>query len=320
MKAAYYSTNGEPDVLQYGEVEEPRCGPEDITIKVTAISLEGGDLLNRRYTQPEGRIHIPGYQAAGVVAKVGDLVETIRAGDRVVGFNWSGSHADLFVVPQHLAYPVPAELDLVTAAAVPVAFGTAREALFEFGRLAVGETVLIHGAGGNVGIALVQFAKRAGATVIGTASSDEKLDRLRQLGLDHGINSRGDDIRKTVSELTGGAGVDLVVDLVGAPGFPEVFASLRRRGRMVLVGAASGQIPSLDYHGIRKAGLTVTGLLFGKEMHTPRVHSMISEIFADVVAGRLVVPIEKKFALGDAAAAHRYAEQSRPFGKVILVP
>jgi NADPH:quinone reductase-like Zn-dependent oxidoreductase len=114
--------------------------------------------------------------------------------------------------------------------------------------------------------------------------------------------------------------VDLVVDLVGAPGFPEVFASLRRRGRMVLVGAASGQIPSLDYHGIRKAGLTVTGLLFGKEMHTPRVHSMISEIFADVVAGRLVVPIEKKFALGDAAAAHRYAEQSRPFGKVILVP
>lgn len=319
MKAAYYLTNGEPEVLQYGEVEEPGCGPDDVVIDVKAIGLEGGDILNRRHTPVTRKPHVVGYQAAGVVARVGDQVDTVRPGDRVVGFNWSGSHAEIFVVPQHFAYRMPDEVDFATASAVPVAFGTAWEALFGYGGLAATETVLIHGAAGNVGIALVQLAKRAGATVYGTASSNEKIERLLALGLDHAISTRRDDIRKTATELTGGTGVDLVLDLVGAPQFPEVFGSLRHRGRMVLVGAASGQIPTLDYHGIRQGGISVTGLLFGKEMHTPRVHAMIADIFADIVSGRLAVPIAKTFSLGDAAAAHRYAEQERPFGKVILV-
>lgn len=320
MKAAYYLTNGDPEVLEYGDVDEPPCGPEDIVIDVKAISIEGGDVLSRRNTQPRKTPYVGGYQAAGLVAAKGEQVTGIDLGQAVVAFNWSGSHAERFVVPQHFAYPVPDGLDLATAAAVPVAYGTAHDALFEYGNLRAGETVLIQGASGGVGIALVQLAKRAGAKVIGTASSAEKLDRLHALGLDHGINHRAADIGKTALELTGGDGVDLALDLVGSAALAEVFSALRRRGRLVLVGMASGEIPALDYHGIRQTGICVTGLLFGKEMHTERVHTMIGEILTDVAAGRIAVPIDRKFALSDAAAAHRYAEQKRNFGKIILIP
>ncbi|APZ50853.1 quinone oxidoreductase family protein [Salipiger abyssi] len=320
MKAAFYSENGGPEVLNYGEVDDPACGATEIAIDVRAISIEGGDLLHRRITPVAGALHVPGYQAAGIVSEVGAEVRSVKVGDRVVGFNWSGSHAERFVVPEHFAYPVPDGLDLATAATVPVAFGTAHDALFEFGGLGAGETVLIHGATGGVGIALVQLAKQAGATVIGTASSEDKIRRLAALGLDHGFNGRESDIRGAVMTVTGGAGADLALDLVGGPKFPELVAALRPRGRLVLIGFASGEQPVLDPAAIRQGGLCVTGLMFGKRMHLPEIRARISGLIADVAAGTFAMPIERQFALKEAAAAHRYMEQSRPFGKVVLIP
>ncbi|WP_370284946.1 quinone oxidoreductase family protein [Pseudooceanicola nanhaiensis] len=320
MKAAFYSENGGPEVLRYGDVAEPICGPEDVAIRVAAVSIEGGDLLHRRITPVEGPYRVGGYQAAGIVTAVGADVQTVRPGDRVVGFNWSGSHAEVFVVPQHFAYPVPEGIDLANVAPVPVAFGTAHHALFEYGGLKAGETVLIHGAAGGVGIALAQIAKWAGARVIGTASSAEKIGRLKDLGLDHAIDGRESDIRAEAMALTAGSGVDLAIDLVGGPKFAEVAAVMRPRGRVVLVGFASGRQPVLDPAVIRQSGISVTGLMFGKVMHLPAIRSMISGLLEDVAAGTFVVPIETQFPLSEAAAAHRHAEQNRPFGRIVLIP
>lgn len=320
MKAAYYTTNGDPDVLQYGDVDEPSCGPDDVVIDVSAISIEGGDIISRRAIPPKSVPFVGGHQAAGTIASVGDHVSDLAVGDSVVAFNWSGAYAERFVAPQHYVYPVPAGLDPVKAAAAPIIFGTAHEALFEYGKLEAGETVLVQGASGGVGIALVQLAKKAGATVIGTSSADDKLELLNGFGLDHGLNYRTADIQQAALDLTGGTGVDLAIDLAGGDGFGDVFNALRKRGRMVMVGIASGKIPVIDYYGIRRKGLCVSGLVFGNEMHTGRVRELIAEILSDVAAGHLVVPIDKRFPLREAAAAHQYAEDRGNFGKVMLIP
>ncbi|MAM61366.1 MULTISPECIES: quinone oxidoreductase family protein [Maritimibacter] len=320
MKAAFYTETGAPEVLQYGDVEDPTCGPADVVIKVSAISIEGGDLLHRRITPVDGARRIGGYQAAGTVTMVGPEVKSLRPGDSVVGFNFSCSHAELFAVPQHFAYPVPAGTDLKAMSTVPVAFGTAHQALFEYGQLRSGETLLIHGASGGVGIALVQIAKRAGARVIGTASSPEKIAALKTLGLDIGIDGRTGDIRAETLAATRGYGVDLAIDLVGGPKFSDLFAAIRPRGRLVMVGMASGVQPTLDPAAIRQSAVTVTGFIFGKVMHLPEIGQMISGLLSDVAAGELVMPVEKTFRLSEAAAAHRHVEDNRPFGKVVLIP
>lgn len=320
MKAAYYTETGGPEVLQYGDAEDPACGPSDVVIEVGAISIEGGDLLHRRITPVEGARRIGGYQAAGIVAQVGTGVSALQPGDTVVGFNVSGSHAERFAVPEHFAYPVPAGADLITAATVPVAFGTAHHALFEYGELGPGDTVLIHGTSGGVGIALVQIAKRAGARVIGTASSPAKLDALRSLGLDIGIDVSQGDIRAEALAATRGNGVDLAIDLIGGPKFHDLLAAIRPRGRLVLVGMASGAQPVLDAAAIRQSAITVTGFMFGKVMHLPEIGRMISGLLADVAAGDLVMPVARTFRLSEAAAAHRHVEDNRPFGKVVLIP
>ncbi len=208
MKAAWYTENGGPDVMQYGDLPDPEVRADTVVIAVEWISIEGGDLLNRLVTPPRVKPFVPGYQASGTVVEVGSGVTRFKAGDRVIGFDWHGSHASLFAVPEKYCYPVPDDLDLKDASTIPVAFGTASDALFEFGRLQPGETVLIQGAAGGVGLAAVQLASKAGATVIGTASSDERLSKLKEWGLDHGINYRTQDIADVCRELTGNTGVD----------------------------------------------------------------------------------------------------------------
>jgi len=188
MKAVWYNENGGPEVLHYGELPDPAVGPKSVLIRVEVISIEGGDLLNRIHTPPRTAHFVPGYQAAGTVIAVGEEVTRFQPGDRVVGFDWNGSHADLFAVPEHYCYPVPEGMDLMLASVVPIAFGTAYDALFTYGALQPGETVLVQGAAGGVGLAAVQLAAQAGATVIGTASSTQRLTRVTALGMHHGID------------------------------------------------------------------------------------------------------------------------------------
>src|SRR3954469_1601067 len=214
MKAAAYERNGPPEVLQYVDLPDPKVGPSDLLIRVEAVSIEGGDTLNRLGGPLVGHPHVVGYQCAGTVEDVGEKAAERghRPGQRVVATMAHGSHAELVATAAAGTWPVPDGADIVAVACVPVAFGTADDCLFEFGHLQAGETVLVQAGASGVGIAAIQLAKRAGATVLATASSDEKLAPLAALGLNHGINYRNEDAAEAARRLTDGKGVDLVVD------------------------------------------------------------------------------------------------------------
>jgi NADPH:quinone reductase-like Zn-dependent oxidoreductase len=320
MKAAFYNENGGPEVMQYGDMPDPKIHDDSVLIRCEAISIEGGDLLNRLLSPPDHTPFIPGYQAAGVVKAVGTLVSRFQPGDRVVAFNWSGSHAELFSAPESFTYAIPDTLDLDLAAVAPIAFGTAYDALVEYGNLQPGETVLIQGAAGGVGLAAVQIAKATGAIVIGTASSNERLDRIRPFGLDHGINYREEDISERCLEITEGRGIDLAVDLAGGKGKDLLVKALRPHGRYAAVGAATADIPSFSFFELIGEVLTVFGVSLGAEMHTDRVRDMVGNMFKKLEDGSYRMPIDKTFALSDAAGAHQYVAEGHPFGRVIMKP
>src|SRR3954451_2256878 len=207
MKAAVIYENGGPNVLRYEDVPDPECPDGHVVVDVEAISIEGGDLLARAGGDLPAVPHVVGYLSAGTVAEAGGGGEDRAVGDRVVALNAFGSHASKRAVPAMVTWPIPDGLDAAKAACVPVAFGTAYECLFTAGNLSEGQTVLIHAGAGGVGMAAIQLAKRAGATVISTASSDEKLERLEPLGLDHGINYARESFAERTNQLTGSRGV-----------------------------------------------------------------------------------------------------------------
>ncbi len=318
MKAAVYYETGPPDVLRYEDVPDPDCGPDDVLIDVEAVSIEGGDTLNRGGGEMATTPHVVGYQCAGTIAEVGANVTDRSVGQRVVcSFLW-GSHAARRAVPSIVTWLVPDGLDIVEAACVPIAFGTADDCLFEFGHLAEGETVLVQAGAGGVGLAAIQLAKRAGATVLATASSDEKLERLKEFGLDHGINYREHDFAPAARALTGGAGVNLVVDSVGSTLAGSVQA-LAYRGRVSLVGQAGRDPQPFDASLLMMGNQTVTGVFFGAEITTDRARSMVERHLDEVAAGALQVVIDRAYPLAEAADAHAYLESRAAFGRVVLL-
>jgi len=320
MKAAIYYRNGEPEVLQYEDISDPAVASTDVLIAVEAISLEGGDILTRRRVPVATPPHVVGYAAAGVVRAVGSDVTNIHIGDRVAAFHWSGSHAELWAVPDRYVYPIPDDMDARLAATLPVAFATADDALFEFGRLQSGESVLIRGATGGVGLAAVQLAKAAGGFVIGTASSDDRAAELKALGVDHTLNYRTQDVVGAVLDTTAGRGVDLLVDMAGGPDINALTEAVRYRGRVSVVGAASEKHTSIGFYELVSRSLSVFGISAGQEMHLPRMHSILRRHLRSAAAGTLMMPIERTYPLAAAAAAHRHAEFDHPFGRVVMVP
>jgi NADPH2:quinone reductase len=234
----------------------------------------------------------------------------------------NGSHAQLVAVAAPATWVLPDGLDLELGACVPIPFGTADDCLFEFGRLQSGETALIHAGAGGVGIAAIQLAKRAGATVLATASSDDKLARLTALGLDHGINYRTGDFVPAVRQLTGGRGADVIVDSVGGKTLAGSIEALAYRGRIAYVGSAGRDAHQPSFDGLRQGNKTVTGIFLGAElmMNHRRVHDMIAGHLADLARGTLRVIVDRKFPLAEAAAAHAYMESRQAFGRVLLVP
>jgi NADPH2:quinone reductase len=320
VKAAVYYAPGPPDVLQYQDVEAPAVHPKGVVVDVEAISIEGGDTLNRLGGAMTSTPHIVGYQCAGTVREVGAAVTDREVGQRVVCTMANGSHAEQAAVPATSTWPVPDGLDTVTAACVPIAFGTADDCLFEFGRLRSGETVLVQAGAGGVGLAAIQLARRAGATVLATASSDDKLDRLKEYGLHHGINYREGDFAAEARRLTDGRGVDLVVDSVGST-LPGSLRALAYRGRVSYVGNAGRDSTKIDAAALMGGNQSITGVFLGAELALgSRAHENIGRLLGEVAAGDLQVVIDRTFPLAEAAAAHAYLEDRRAFGRVVLVP
>ena len=321
MKAAVYYETGAPDVLRYEDVPDPEVTDHKVLVQVEAISIEGGDTLNRLGGMMPSTPHIVGYQCGGTIVEVGAAVRRRRS--------VSGSSAPCRTArtPSWSRCPsrgpgwCPTALDPVAAACVPIPFGTADDCLFEFGRLQAGETVLVQAGSSGVGLAAIQLAKRAGATVLATASTDEKLARLTEYGLDHGINYRDGDFADVARRLTDGKGVDLVLDSVGTTLNGSV-RSLAYRGRVTMIGNAGRGRLRFDPAPLMGGCQSAIGVALATELSigSPRAHQNVERLLDVVAAGELRVVIDSTFPLAEAAAAHQHLEDRKAFGRVVLVP
>lgn len=322
MKAAVYYETGSPDVFRYEDVPDPTVGPADVLVRVQAVSIEGGDTLNRLQGDLSSTPHIVGYQCAGMVVEVGPEVTGYSVGDRVVTVGMDGSHAALRAVPEAFCWAIPDLLSTEEAACVPVPFGTADDCLFEFGRLQEDETVLIHAGASGVGIAAIQLASRHGARVLATASRDDKLERLTELGLDHGINYATTDFVEEVRRLTDGRGADVVVDSVGGVTLQGSLNCLAYRGRCVTVGDAGRQAAeTVDISQLRPNNQTLSGYFMGLELLlSDRPKRLVAQHLREIAEGKLRVVVDRRFPLSEAAAAHAYIESRQAFGRVLLIP
>lgn len=322
MKAAVYYETGGPEVFRYEDVPDPAVSEDAVLVKVEVISVEGGDSLHRAGGEMASVPHVVGYQCAGVVIETGEKVSALEVGDRVVTVGLFGSYAELRAVPAGFCWKIPDGLSTEQAACVPVAYETAHDCLFVFGRLHAGESVLVQAGASGVGIAAIQMAKRVGARVLATASSDSKLERLRDFGLDDGINYATRPVVPEVLSLTEGRGVDVVLESVGGRGLSDSLECLGYRGRCVSLGDAGRGAPAMvDAASLRAKNLTLCGYFLGTELFLRSdSYKSVASILDDVASGTIRVVIDRTFALADAAEAHTYIESRQAFGRVVLVP
>ncbi|MBZ9559695.1 MULTISPECIES: zinc-binding alcohol dehydrogenase family protein [unclassified Modicisalibacter] len=319
MKAAYYDAPGGPEVLSYTDVEAPVCPEDGVLLRVEAISVEGGDLINRATAAPQAAGHVPGYAASGEIVEVGAKVNDCFIGQKVTSFDMGGSHAELRAVKATRTWIVPEGLQMAAAAALPISFGTAHHSLFARGNLVEGETLLVQGGAGSVGVAAIQLAHRAGAKVLATVSGADRVARLQAYGLDAAIDHRSEDVTAAVMRLTDGHGVNLVVDPVGST-LAGSLAALRPEGRLVFVGNAGRASLGLDLWPALQANQTLLGVFMGSQLEKPDVHRTVDDMLRLAATGELEVPIDRRFSLCEAAAAHAYAEENAILGRVVLVP
>ncbi len=325
MKAIVITRPGGPEVLQYMDVPDPVCGPDDLLVGIKTTALNRADLLQRAgaYPQPGAKPahEIPGLEYAGEVLAIGDRVIGFAVGDRVMGLAAGGGYAEKIAVHNRLAVKVPDSLSWTEAGATPEVYITAHDALLQCG-LTAGESVLIHAAGSGVGVAAIQIAKMMGASlVIGTAGGDDKLEQARALGMDVGINYRTQDFADEVLKATGGRGVDVVLDVIGADYWEKNMKALAQKGRMVIVGLMGGNATQANLGALLQKRLQVRGT-------TLRARSMEEKAYATrafeksvvphIASGRIKVVVDRIYPLSDAAAAQEYMASNANFGKVVL--
>lgn len=320
MRAVVFDQPGAPDVLRVGEAPDPQPAEGELLVKVHATAVNRADLLQRRgaYPPPSGASPILGLELAGEVERPAGQW---RAGDRVMAVVTGGGYAELAAVPAGVALPVPAGLSYEQAAAIPEAFLTAYLNLFTLGRLAADEAVLIHAGASGVGTAAIQLARAAGARVLVTAGSDAKLALCSELGAEVAINYRREAFQERVREATGGRGVDLVLDFVGAPYWEPNLAALATGGRLMLIGFLGGSRGQIDLGPILTKSLTVAGTTLRR---TPLAQKIaLARAFADFALprferGELRPVIDRVYPLEQAAAAHSALEANQSAGKVVL--
>lgn len=327
MKVVAITEPGGPEVLEPTERPDPEPGPDDVVVAVRAAALNRADLLQRRGlypAPPDAPADVPGLEYAGVVERVGRRVRDVEPGDRVMGLLGGGGYAERVAAPASLVLPIPDRLDFAEAAAVPEVFATAHDALFARGRLAAGETLLLHSVGGGVGTAALQLGRLAGAArIVGTASG-EKLDRLEAAGLapDVPVDRHGASFAGVVREVTGGRGADLVLDTVGADYWGANVDALAVKGRLVLVGLLGGARVEADLSRLLRKRITVVGtVLRSRPIHekaalTAAVRERLLPLFAD---GRLRPVVDRTYPLSEAAEAHRAMERNLNLGKIVLL-
>jgi len=324
MQCIEISTPGGPEVLVAAERPDPRPGAGEVLIEVAAAGVNRPDVLQRRgaYPPPPGASDIPGLEVSGTIAALGDGVAGWRVGDRVCALVTGGGYATRCVAPAPQCLPVPDALDLVAAAGVPETFFTVWTNVFERGRLAAGETALFHGGSSGIGTTAIQLAAARGAHVLVTAGSDEKCRACEALGAERAINYRTEDFVAVAQAHTGGRGVDLILDIIGADYFPRNLAALAVDGRLVQIGLMGrGGPPAIDLNAVLRRRLTITGSTLRPRSVAEKgaiADALRRDVWPLLATGRVRPIVHRTFPLTEAAAAHRLMESSEHIGKIVL--
>jgi NADPH:quinone reductase len=325
MKAIVITGVGGPEVLELREVPIPEPRGDQIRVRVRACGLNRADLLQTRglYPAPAGvPADIPGLEYAGEVDALGpDVTGPLEVGDRVLGIVAGGAQAEYLVTHERMAVPIPPDLDFVAAAAVPEVFMTAHDALITQGRLGPGERVLIQAVGSGVGTAAAQVAHAMGCTVFGTSRTAAKLDQARPLGLDVPIDTSRDDFVAVVRQQTAGAGVPVVLDLLGAGVLAGNLRVLATRGRLVLVGLLGGREAPLDLGLILSKRLTLVGTtLRGRPLEEKIAATRLfaSQVVPWLERGTVRPVVDAVFPWEEVRDGHTRLASNQAFGKVIL--
>ncbi len=322
MKVIRIHEFGGEKVLRYEEVEMPQPGPGEALLKLEAAGVNFIDTYQRNGIYPVDLPFVLGMEGGGLVEAVGEGVTAVLPGDRVVFAMQTGAYAEYIVVPAWKLAHVPNEISIETATAVMLQGMTAHYLSHSTYPIKRDDVVLIHAAAGGTGLLLVQMAKRRGATVIGTTSTNEKAALAKENGADEIINYTVKDFEVEVKRITNGRGVDVVYDSVGQATFEKSLNCLKPRGYMVLFGAASGPVGLIDPQILNSKGsLFLTRPTLGHYAGSAEEIKLRSnDLFSWIAAGELNVRIDRTFPLADAAAAHRYIEGRKTKGKILLIP
>jgi putative PIG3 family NAD(P)H quinone oxidoreductase len=328
MRAVTVTEPGGPEVLRWEEVPDPVCGPGEVIVDVAATAVNRADLLQRQglYPPPPGASDILGLECSGVVSEVGDGVTGWAAGDEVCALLSGGGYAERVAVPAGQLLPRPAGVELATAAALPEVTCTVWSNVFLLARLRQGERFLVHGGSSGIGTMAIQLAARAGAQVFTTAGTTAKLDFCRELGAEVLINYREEDFAERVKEESGGAGVDVVLDNMGAKYLGRNVDVLADGGRLVSIGMQGGTKAELDLGKLmRKRGSVHATTLrsrpaTGRGSKAEVVAAVRHDVWPDVERGVVRPIVDRRLPMSRAADAHRVVEASEHIGKVLLMP
>ncbi len=324
MRAAVVSEPGGPEVFRIQEIEDPTPGPAEVLVDVKATALNRADLLQRRgrYPGPVGtRDDLPGLEMAGVVAATGERVVGVSVGDRVFALLNGGGYGERVVTHHRMTARIPDNLSFTDAASVPEVFLTAYDALFNHCNLVMGESALIHAAGSGVGTAAIQLARHVGATTYGTVGSAEKVAKAADLGLDVGINYNEQDFAEIVRDRSGGRGVDVILDVIGAPYWDRNISSLAVKGRMVIVGTMGGATHEVNIGSLMGKRLQVNGTVLRARPIEEKIalnQQFVRHVLPLLADGRIRPVVDSIYPLEEVSEAHRYMESNANFGKIVL--
>src|SRR5687767_4193638 len=323
MKAVEIARPGGPEVLKPAERQVPVAKPHEILIKVAAAGVNRPDVLQRsgNYPVPPDASDLPGLEVAGEVVAKGDSVKMWSIGDKVCALVHGGGYAEYCVAPEVQALPVPKAMSMLEAASLPETVFTVWGNVYDRGRLAPGESLLVQGGSSGIGVTAIQMAAATGNRVFATAGSDEKCAACVRLGAERAINYRTQDFEKEILAATGGKGVNVILDMVGGDYVPKELKCLADDGRLVFIAFLRGPKTELDINALMRRRLTITGSTLRPrtvEFKGYLAKNLREKIWPLIEAGKIKPEIFKTFPLEQAAEAHRLMESSQHIGKLVL--